>query len=53
MRLIGVNTLPRTIWPTVRVGALGTRLVRPRPTRSATSALVRPVAGSVLVSVTQ
>ena len=29
MRLIGANTLPRTIWPTVRVGALGTTLVRP------------------------
>ena len=23
MKLIGVNTLPRTIWPTVRVGAFG------------------------------
>ena len=53
MKLIGANTLPRTIWPTVRVGAFGTTLVRPLPTRSATSTLVRPVAGSVWVSVTQ
>ena len=29
MRLIGVNTLPRTIWPTLRVGAFGIALVRP------------------------
>ncbi len=52
MRLIGVNTLARMIWPTVRVGASGTALVSPRATRSATSALLRPVFGSVVVSVT-
>ena len=45
MRLMGENTLPRTIWPTVRVGALGTVLVRPLPTRSATSALLKPDGG--------
>ena len=46
MRLIGVSTLPRTICPTVRVGADGTMFAWPRATRSATSADVSPVSGA-------
>ena len=41
-----VNTLARTIWPTVRVGAAGTSLTCPRATRSSTSAAVSPRSGS-------
>src|SRR5687767_13609013 len=41
-----VNTLARTIWTVVRVGAAGTSLTCPRATRSATSAVERPRAGS-------
>ena len=53
MKLIGVNTLARTIWPTLRVGALGISFDNPLETRSLTSAAVSPVPGSVRVSVTR
>jgi hypothetical protein len=42
IRLIGVNTLARTISPTVRVEEAGIVLTWPLATRSATSAAVRP-----------
>ncbi len=41
-----VNTLARTIWATVRVGAAGTSLIWPRATARATSAAVSPRSGS-------
>ena len=48
IRLIGVNTLARTICDTLRVGAGGTVLACPAATRSATSPAVSP-RGSVVV----
>ena len=44
-RLKRVSRLARTIWPTVRVGALGTSLTCPLATRWATSAALRPPLG--------
>src|SRR3954468_8298528 len=53
IRLMGVNTLARTICLTLRVGALGTRFDSPFAIRSLTSLAVSPVEGSVRVSVTR
>src|SRR3954447_16686099 len=53
IRLMGVNTLARTICFTLRVGALGMRFDKPFATRSLTSLTVSPVEGSVRVSVTR